>query len=527
MNYVFGEFILDMERGELRGRAGPVAIEPKAISLLAFMLEHTGRLIDKEELVETVWGGRIVSDSAISTAVKAVRRAIGDDGTEQTWLKTIRGRGFRFDGPVEKTGDKIDHPGLDKVDLGDEATHCGDHSFASNRSVLAVLPFEELSASADTVFADGVVEEITGALSRARDFDVIARQSAFALRNMGLSAPEAAKLPLADYLLEGTVRRAGDRVRIAVKLVNGADGRLLWSEQFDDFFDDLFEMQERIAAQVAGRVFPSLRSAEITRAGRRAPKDRTAYETLLTAYPHFWSLKQDDNQQAGTLLDQALKIDGDYVPALALRAWVHAQQNTYMWSKDPIWERERSLALANKAAEKVTDHSPSLVAIAGAYAQTSPDRALAETWLARVFEVDPNNAWAWIRLGWLRQYVGEVDAALQAFDQAERLSPLDPFSHQITFGRAATHYRWSDDPTVGLAMIEEGLRRHPGVLWPWRMVAVANVRLGRLSRAHDAAMRLLEGLPHLTIRYLSDCLPPGAKYDDGYLKQLSIAGIPD
>ena len=398
----------------------------------------------------------------------------------------------------------------------------------ADRATLAVLAFDELGAPDADMFADGVVEEITGALSRSRDFDVIARQSAYALRGEPLSVCEIAERLGADYLLQGTLRRAADRVRIATQLVRGTDGHVLWSERFDDRIDDLFDLQDRIAAQVAGQVSPSLRAAEINRAGQTAPGDRTAYELMLTAYPLFWSLRREGNAQAGQLLDSSLERDPEYLPALALRAWVHAHQNTYMWSTDPAAERARALDLATHAAEQATDHPPTLVAIAGAYSQASDDIQLARTFLDRILGIDPNNAWAWIRLGWLRQYIGDVSGALEAFDRAERLSPLDPFMHQITFGRAAAHYRWADDPTEGLAMIEEGLRRHPGVVWPWRMVAAGNVRLGRIDVAQAAAARLLDQLPHVTIGYLKACLPPVAvHFDDEYFRHLSIAGIPN
>lgn len=398
----------------------------------------------------------------------------------------------------------------------------------AGRPCLAVLPFEELGAAETDMFADGVVEEITAALSRADEFDVIARQSAFALRGEQIDIPTAAARLGAEYLVEGSVRRSGERVRIAVQLVAGADGRTLWSERFDDRMDDLFDLQDRIAAQVAGQVSPSLRQAEIIRARGHPPENRTAYELILTALPQFWTLRREGNLQALSLLAQALERDPDLVPALALKAWVHAHQNTYMWSEDPAAERALALELAGRAAEAAGDSVPALVAIGGAYSQASDDRRLAQTYIDRALRLDPNNAWAWIRQGWLHQYVGEVDASLAAFDRAERLSPLDPFLHQVTFGRAAAHYRWSDDPTEGLAMIEDGLRRHPGVVWPLRMLAVAHVRLGDIDKARATARRLMTHLPHLTIGYLKAGLPPLAvHFDDTYFDHLAQAGIPD
>ncbi|PWJ09845.1 TolB amino-terminal domain-containing protein [Jannaschia seohaensis] len=505
--------------------------------MLAYLACQPGLRAERAALADLLWSDRSEAQARASLRqeLSLLRRVLGDAlaaDRQAVWLVAGAVQVDR-DGGAFLGGFDLRSEGFEDWLRSERARAPVEAAKApiragAERATLAVLPFDELGASDEDMFADGVVEEITNTLSRVREFDVIARQSAYALRGQALSAPETAGRLGADYLVEGTVRRAGDRVRIAVQLVDGSDSHVLWSARFDETMDDLFELQDRIAASVAGQVAPSLRAAEITRAGRRAPEDRTTYEMTLTAYPHFWSLRQEGNATAGALLDRALARDPEYALAAALRAWVHAQQNTYMWAVDPAKERARALELANRAAELVTDHAPTLMAIAGAYSQASADEALALTFLDRVLEIDPNNAWAWIRLGWLRQYKGEVEGALEAFDRAERLSPLDPFAHQITFGRAAAYYRWAEDPSDGLRMIEDGLRRHPGVLWPWRMVAVANVRLGRTEAAQAAARRLLDRLPHVTIRYLRACLPPAAvHFDDVYFEHLGVAGFPD
>ena len=523
-------------RADLNGTSLP-GLSRRAQGLLAYLACQPGMRAERGTLADLLWSDRSEDQARASLRqeLSLLRKTLGDlvnANRQAVWLvedciTAQRDSGDflqGFDLSSEGFEDWLRAQRMQEP----QAVPKEQSQKLNDRATLAVLPFEELGVAENDMFAEGVVEEITGALSRSRDFDVIARQSTYALRGQAIAVPEASKLLGAGYLLEGSVRRAGGRVRIAAQLLRGEDGHMLWSERFDDQLDDLFDLQDRIAAQVAGQVSPSLRAAEIVRASQTAPGDRTAYELMLTAYPLFWSLRRDDNMQAGALLDRALERDPGYIPAMALRSWVHAHQNTYMWSSDPAAERVRALDLATRAAEQVTDHVPTLVAIAGTYSQASPDKALAQTYLDRVLSIDPNNAWAWIRLGWLRQYTQDVTASLEAFDRAERLSPLDPFLHQITFGRAAAHYRWADDPTEGLAMIEDGLRRYPGVLWPWRMVAAANVRLGRVDVAQAAVARLLEHLPHLTIRYLKACLPPAAvHFEEEYFHHLSIAGIPD
>lgn len=517
----------------------------RAQAMLAYLACQPGLRAERGLLADLLWSDRseVQARASLRQEISVLRRALPGGvltaDRQAVWLdpaliatdtsgpgEVLQG----FDLPSEGFEDwlRTARAGAAAAPAPPVATALATTTARRDRPSLAVLPFDELGAPDTDMFADGVVEEITSALSRVKEFHVIARQSAYALRGDALDVPQAATRLGARYVVEGSVRRAGGRVRITVQLVDGADGRTIWTARFDDHLDDLFDLQDRIAAQVAGQLGPSLRAAEINRASTRPPQDRTAYELFLSAYPHFWSLRQAGNDTAGRLLDQALARDPGFVPAMALRGWVHAHETTYMWSSDPARERALALDLANRAAEAATDHAPTLVAIAGAFGQTSSDRRLAQTWIDRALQIDPNNAWAWIRQGWLHQYLADVDASLDAFDRAERLSPLDPFLHQITFGRAAAHYRFAKDPTRGLAMIEDGLRRHPGVLWPLRMVAAASIRLGNVDRARSAAQQLLTALPHVTVSYLKACLPPIAiHFDDSYFDDLARAGIPE
>jgi len=306
-----------------------------------------------------------------------------------------------------------------------------------DRPTLAVLPFEELGAAENDMFADGVVEEITGALSRVREFDVIARQSAFALQGEKIAVPEAAARLGADYIIEGSVRRSGGRVRLSVQLIDGAGGQNLWSERFDDRLDDIFDLQDRIAAQVAGQISPNLRAAEIARADRRQTGGRTAHELYLTAYPPFWNHDRDGNRTALQQLDRCLAVDPGHGPALALKAWCLAQEVAYMYTDDPDRDRALALSALETAKEHIADHAPSLTAIGAAVSLVTEDIEQANSFIDHALAVDPSNAWAWMRRGWARAYVGNLDEAIAALDHAEKLSPLDPFRFNFLLGKAA------------------------------------------------------------------------------------------
>lgn len=392
---------------------------------------------------------------------------------------------------------------------------------------LAVLPFNELGSCEGDMFADGVVEEITAALSRVHEFHVIARQSAFAFRDASLDAPAVSAKLGTDYLIEGTVQRARDRVRINVQLARGSDGHLLWSQRFDDRLDDLFDLQDRIAAAVAGQISPSLRTAEIARAETKPPADRSAYELVLSALPHFWAHSRVGNARALELLDLALKQRDSYGPALAYKAWVLAQQPSYMWSDDPVADRTAALETTRNAAAHVADHAPSLVALGAAVALVSPDLDLANSYIDRALAIDPNNAWGWLRRGWNRNYAARMDEARACFDRAEALSPLDPFLFNIEFGRGAAYLN-ENRFAEALVHFRRGMTLSPSVDWAWRVIAVLQTRLGRPDAAAEAISKLRAAYPGLTIRKIAASIPPTiVENQPAYFTSLREAGIPE
>ncbi|OYX43809.1 MAG: hypothetical protein B7Z02_07565 [Rhodobacterales bacterium 32-67-9] len=392
---------------------------------------------------------------------------------------------------------------------------------------LAILPFDELGSAEGDMFADGVVEEITAALSRVHEFHVIARQSAFAVRDARLDVPAVSERLGTDYLIEGTVQRAQDRVRINVQLVRGTDGRLLWSQRFDDRLDDLFDLQDRIAAAVAGQISPSLRTAEIARAETKAPADRSAYELVLSAMPHFWTHSRAGNARALELLDLALEEQESFGPALAYKAWVLAQQPSYMWSDDPLADRAAALELTRVAAAHVADHAPSLVALGAAVSLVSPDLDLANSFIDRALAIDPNNAWGWLRRGWNRNYSGQIEEARACFDRAEALSPLDPFLFNIEFGRGGARLN-ENRYEEALAHFRRGMTLSPSADWAWRTIAVLNTRLGRPDAAAEALRKLYAAYPGLTIRKVAASIPPTIiENQPDYYAALRTAGVPE
>ncbi|MDO6728408.1 hypothetical protein Q4577_00165 [Marinovum sp. 2_MG-2023] len=385
---------------------------------------------------------------------------------------------------------------------------------------LAVLPFAEFAVADTDMFADGVVEEITGALSRSHDFRVIARQSVFALRGSGQSVPDMAAKLGAEYVIEGAVRRSGERVRISVQLVQGCDGHTLWSERFDDRLDDLFDLLDRIAAQVAGQIIPNLRAAEIARARTRPPQDRTAYELMLTALPHFWAHRADENQRAIELLDQALAHQPDFAPAMAYKAWCHAHRCCYTWTTDGRPDRAAAADLLARATPLVQDHPAALTALSATSSLALNDFPKARSLVDRALMLDPNNAWGWLRLGWTAVYLGDVDVGMAAFDRYDQLSPLDPFHFNGLFGRSAG-YRAIGRYEESIALCEQGLREGTGVTWAYRMLFGTYWLAGNQEAAIDAARKWREAYPTITFEMARDLMPKW-QHDPEYVRVLHL-----
>ncbi len=392
---------------------------------------------------------------------------------------------------------------------------------------LAVLPFEEIGAAEDDFFADGVVEEITSALSRAREFSVIARQSAVAFRGRGADIREAGRALGARYVVTGSIRRAERRVRISVQLASAVSGSNIWSERYDDDLDDLFELQDRIASNVAGAISPSVRASEIAAARAVTPADRGAYALFMSAYPHFWAHRREENERAIFLLTEALERNPDEFRARALRSWCHAQQACYIWTDAPLEARAKAVADAEAAALAAGEHAPSLVAIGAAFSMATLDQERARACINKALSLDPNSAWGWLRRGWNQVYLREPEAALESFARAEELSPRDPFLFNVEFGRASAHGLLGDFDAA-VACSRKGLMAGPGVTWAYRDLASFYANVGKTEEAEEAMRSLLATNPNVTVRLVIDSVPPSmSRNQPYYLEGLRRAGIPD
>lgn len=392
---------------------------------------------------------------------------------------------------------------------------------------IVVMPFDNLSGQGDEYFVDGVVEEITAALSRVRDFFVIARQSAFTYKGRFVDVREVGRELGVNYVVEGTVRRGGDRLRISVQLVDAETRTQLWSERYEGATQDIFEFQDRIAAQVAGAIHPAIRSAETELSKRRPPSSLRAYDLVMRAYPHLWGHNKVANKQAIPLLKEAITIDSTYGRAHALLAWCYAQNISYVWTKEPEREFERALKAIEAAADAINDDPTALTAAGGALSQCG-DQERAAAFLERALALDPNNAWAWARFGWVAIYKGESAHATERFQRAMILSPMDPLAFNMRLGMAAA-MAMAGSLSEAIAITREVINKHPEVTWCYRLLAAWSAMNCDLKTARWAAQKLLTAEPSFTIeRYralpLFQDIPQWA---DQMAEGMRQAGLPE
>jgi adenylate cyclase len=391
---------------------------------------------------------------------------------------------------------------------------------------IVVLPFDNMSAEAGQEYlADGIVEAITAALSRIRSFFVIARNSAFTYKGHPTNVRDIGKELGVAYLLEGSVQKAGNRLRIIVQLVETEGGAHVWSSRFDGGIDEFFDLEDRITEQVAGALQPSIRIAEIERSRRKRPQDLGCYDYTMRAMPYVWALEKDGTSQALDLLEKALRIDPGYPLALSLAGWCHAQRGVYNWTDDIAGEQATARALAERAANLSSD-DPFILAVLGAVHTFVRNHGTARVLLERALSLDPNGAWAWSRLGWLENYADEPRKAIENFERALRLSPVDPmnFNNYAGIGSA---YEVAQEYEKAAAFYQRALEEQPNAGWLYRNLTSSLSGAGRIDQASHAFAEMMRYYPDLTLSKFRQAMVFSPTTLDRMAENLKQTGLPD
>src|SRR4030088_3598776 len=323
MQFFFCDQMLDTDRRELCRGPDRVAIEPQVFDLLVYLLQNRDRVVSKDDLIASVWDGRIVSESTLTSRINAARTAVGATGREQQLIRTIPRKGLRFIGIMHT---KTDDNRLTKADPPSDGVHEPARPALPlpDRPAIAVLPFTNMSGDPEQeYFSDGISEDIITALSKLRRFFVIARNSSFIYKGKAVHMKQVAEELGVDYVVEGSVRRLGDQVRITAQLNDVLTGSHVWAERYDRDIADVFAVQDEITEAIVAAIEPEIYAAENFRTLRKPPERLDAWDLLMRALSHYWRVTRQDNADAQALLERAIAIDPNYGQALGLLATSH------------------------------------------------------------------------------------------------------------------------------------------------------------------------------------------------------------
>jgi TolB-like protein len=512
----FEDFSLDLERRELRRGSQLLELEPKVFDLLAFLIRHRDRVVTRDELITQVWNGRIVSESALATCINASRAAVNDSGDTQRLIKTLPRKGIRFVGEVHEQ-ERGPHPNELPEGRSTEGLRLPD------KPSIAVLAFQNLSSDPEQeYFADGVVEDIIAGLSRISWLFVIARNSSFVYKGKAVDIKQVGRELGVRYVLEGSVRKSGDRVRIATLLVEAPSGVHLWAERYDRSYSDIFDLQDEITASVIGAIEPNLRKVEIERVRRKRPESLGAYDLVLRALPHTYSHRAEDADIAIPQLLKALELEPGYPAAHASLAWCyHFLFRLGLRDQD----RARAIEHAHAALAGGADDASTLGISGFVISMDERDYATGLNLFDRALSLSSSNIFALSCSALILAFKGEFEGAMDRAQRALRLSPFDSLNYLSYNALVVSHLcngRYQEAQDAGRRSVQ--LNQRFSVCHAFLAAALA--ALGRIEEARAEGQRVLTLEPTFTInRFLAV-----AGFDAAVFKQLSeswrTAGLP-
>ena len=504
MRFLFENHVLDVGRRELCCAGEGIALEPQVFDLLLYLIENRDRVVGKDELFDKVWDGRIVSESTLTSRINAVRKAVKDTGKDQRLLRTVARKGFRFVGDV-----RAEQPAVAPAQSAAHPLKDGEPPRlalpALDRTAIAVLPFINMSGEAEQeYFSDGISEDIITALSKLRWFYVIARNSSFVYKGKSVHLKQIGEELGAAYVVEGSVRKDGERVRITAQLNDVATGSHVWAERYDRSLADVFAVQDEITQAIVAAIEPQLYAAENFRAQRKAPDSMDAWDLVMRALSHYWRVTRQDNMVAQALLEKAIKIDPQYGQALGVLAASHSFGAHMGWEEMakavPAAERA-ALAAIHADSEDAWAH----YALASVYLFTRRfDDCLSEFELA--LKLNPSFSPARGYYGVALAYCGRWEEGDRAARQALRLSPRDPFA-AIYYGVASYSQFVGGNYEEAIGLAREGLRLRPDFVGAHRVLTAAAAMADHRELAAKALEALRRVQPNVSLSWLASEMP--------------------
>ena len=518
------DYEIDVERRELRRAQLRVHVEPQVFDLLVYLVQNRDRVVSKDDLIASVWAGRIVSNSTLTSRINAARTAVGDSGDDQKLIRTVARKGLRFVGAVRTKPIRRNRYGQRSITGWKRTSRTTGSCRCPTEPAIAVLPFINMSGDPEQeYFSDGISEDIITALSKLRWFFVIARNSSFIYKGKAVHLKQVADELGVGYVVEGSVRKGGDRVRITAQLNDVATGSHIWAERYDRGLADVFAVQDEITEAIVAAIEPQLYAAENFRARRKTPDSMDAWDLVMRALSHYWRVTRQDNVVAQALLEKAISIDPNYGQALGVLATSHTFSAHMGWedmaASAPIAERAALAAIQIDSEDPWAHHALGCVYL---FARRFDD-SLAEFDLA--LRLNPNFSLAQGYYGLALAYCGRWQEAYDAACRAIRLSPRDPFS-AVYHGIAAYSQFIGRNYDEAMRLAREGIRQRSDFVGAHRVFTAAAAMAGQMEVAKVALQALRRAQPNISLDWIADHMP--IKNDDErghYLEAFRRAGL--
>jgi TolB-like protein len=498
MIYRFAAFELDLARVELRADGQPCPVEPQVFALLAFLVEHRERMVSKDEILEKVWDGRVVSDSALTSRIKSARKVLGDDGKAQRFIRTVHGRGFRFMAEVRAEREPprvLVMPDAVSATAGAAAAG-GSPPDASSRPSIAVLPFQPVGDVGRFVaIGEALSHDLITELARLRWLFVTARGSSFRLQGQDPDLLEIGRLLNVHYCLTGTVEVAGRRLIVTVELADTRDGRLVWAERYSSTVDDVHAVRAEIRSKILAALEIQIQLHEASQARLTVTENLDAWSVYHLGLQHMYRFNRKDNAIAAGLFGRAVEQDPGFARAHAGLSFLHFQ-SAFMHQTDDV---SSEIALARSCAQRGLDLDPldpfvNFTMGRSFWLEGDLERGLA--WLERATSLSPNYAQGIYARAWTESLAGNALEGRGHADLAMRLSPLDPLYYGMLGTRAFTHMAVGEDAEA--AAWAERAARSPGAHVLIAMIAAAAHALnGDDELAGRWAANVRERGPHM------------------------------
>jgi TolB-like protein len=493
MIYQFGPFELDLATAELRSNGQGRSLERQVFALLALLVENHARLVSKDEIIEKVWDGRVVSDAAVASRVKSARQALGDDGLSQRFIKTIHRQGFRFIAAVRAVRGSAPHPATDTGDANvtQSVVALVRQLEPFSRPSLAVLPFRMLGDHVRyEALASALPDELITELSRLRWLFVTARGSSFRVRAANSAFSDIGRLLGVRYCLWGTVEALGGRLTVTVELVDTHDEGIVWADRFSGKIEDVHSMREEIRTRVLMALDLRIPMHEAALAHLTVPDDLNAWSAYHLGLQHVYRFNRTDNAAAAHLFQRAVTLDPRFARAHAGLSFVHFQAAFMRYTEDIAGATHEARRFAERGLE-LDALDPFVNFTMGRSYWLEGDLDSSLSWLERATSISPNYAQGIYARAWTETLAGHASEGRMHVDLAMRLSPIDPLYYAMMATRAFTHMIVGEDAKA--ADWAERAARSPGAHVLIAMIAAAAQSLnGDTTRAARWAANVRE-----------------------------------